>query len=69
MELLLSDMFKERTLIDVDDLWDKQKKYGTAVDANGDFIDGPIVIAKKYGLKFETASGKKGTYYPDGTII
>ena len=62
MEYHLSDHFKERTLIDVDDLWGKQKEYGTATE-DGDNLDGPFVIAIKYGVKFKTDTGKTGTMF------
>jgi len=59
MEYRLSEYFKERTLIDVDDLWEKQKRYGTATD-EGDFMDGPHKVAVRYGIRFKTDSGKTG---------
>ena len=61
----LSDYFKERTLIDVDDLWEKQKKFGTATE-KGDFLDGPVVIMTKYGARFKTDSGRTGTIFVTG---
>jgi hypothetical protein len=61
-EDLLSRYFKERTLVDVDDLWEKQLKYGTATKA-GDRLDGPVVIGAKYGIRFKTDSGKTGTLF------
>jgi hypothetical protein len=69
MEHILSEMFNELTLIDVDDLWEKQKRFGTATEADGDFVDGPMIIAKRFGVKFKTASGRKGTYFFDGRVI
>ena len=66
MEYNLSDHFKERTLIDVDDLWEKQKKYGTATENGGDVLEGPCKIAIKYGVKFRTDSGKTGTVFLSG---
>lgn len=65
VEYHLSDYFKEQTLIDVDDLWEKQKKYGTATD-EGDLMDGPYAIATKYGARFKTGSGKTGTMFLTG---
>jgi len=62
LEYKLSAMFKELVIIDVDDLWEKQKKFGTATE-EGDFGEGPFIIATKYGVKFTTKSGKKGTYF------
>jgi len=67
LEYQLSEMFKERTLIDVDDLWEKQKKFGTATE-EGDRMDGPFIIAEKYGVKFKTDSGKKGIFFLSGRI-
>lgn len=68
IEYKLSDYFGERTLIDVDDLWEKQKKYGTASEIHGDFLKGPFIIGEKYGVLFTTASGKTGVYYPGQRI-
>jgi len=68
LEYQLSEIFKERTLIDVDDLWEKQKKFGTATE-NGDCLEGPFIIAEKYGVKFKTDSGKKGIFFLKGKII
>lgn len=65
MEYHLSEYFKERTLIDVDDLWEKQKRLGTATD-RGDFLEGPFFIATKYGVKFKTDSGKTGRLFLSG---
>ena len=65
MEHHLSNSFEERTLIDVDDLWEKQKKYGTATE-EGDLRDGVFIIATKYGAKFKTDSGKTGTLFLTG---
>lgn len=62
MELQLSEKFKERTLVDVDDLWEKQKKFGTATE-KGDCSEGPFLIAQKYGVNFKTDSGIEGTYF------
>jgi hypothetical protein len=67
VELVLSEMLGERALIDVDDLWDKQKMYGTATE-NGDSVTVAIEIASKYGLLFETESGKKGIFKTDTGI-
>lgn len=63
LEYHLSDKLKERTLVDVDDLWEKQKKFGTATEEGGDFLDGPIIIATKYGVRFITESGKRGIVF------
>lgn len=65
IEYHLSDKLKERTLVDVDDLWEKQKKLGTATE-EGDFLDGPIVIATNYGVRFKTDSGREGTFFLSG---
>ena len=64
----LSDYFKEKTLIDVDDLWQKQREYGTATE-EGDIITGPITIMAKYGARFRTDSGKTGTMFVTGQNI
>ncbi len=61
----LSDHFKERTLVDINDLWEKQLKYGTATE-DGDLLDGPFIIASKYGVRFKTDSGKSGTMFLTG---
>lgn len=66
MEYQLSDYFKERTLVDVDDLWEKQKKFGTASEEKGDLPDGPFKIAAKYGVRFKTDSGKTGAVILSG---
>ena len=68
MEYKLSDYFKERTLIDVDDLWEKQLKYGTATE-QGDLPEGVFFIATKYGARFKTDSGKTGTMFLSGEKI
>lgn len=60
LELELSNKLKERTLVDVDDLWEKQKKYGKATEEDGDILEGPFIIKDKYGVKFKTDSGKTG---------
>jgi hypothetical protein len=52
MEYKLSDKFKERVIIDVDNLWEKQKKFGTATEKKGDFLEGSFIIAKKYQKAF-----------------
>ena len=59
----LSDIFQERILIDVDDLWDKQLRYGTAIEEIGDSFDGPFNMAAKYGIRFTRDSGKTGTLF------
>jgi len=28
-----------------------------------------MIIAKRFGVKFKTASGRKGTYFFDGRVI
>lgn len=68
LEYQLSNRFEERTLINVDDLWRKQKRFGTATE-KGDFQDGPFIIAEKYGVKFKSDSGKKGIFFLNGQII
>jgi hypothetical protein len=64
-EYQLSDYFRERTIMDVDDLWEKQKKFGTATE-EGDFMEGPFLIATKYGARFRTDSDDSGTIYLSG---
>jgi len=64
IEFTLSRIFKERVTVDVDDLWEKQKKFGTASEHGGDTLSDSVIVAAIYGAKFETASGKKGIYYP-----
>lgn len=66
-EYRLSELFKEQVLIDVDDLWEKQLKYGTATEA-GDTMEGVIYIANKYGMLFKTKSGRKGIFKPNKGI-
>ena len=68
IEYRLSEKFNERTLVDVDDLWNKQRKFGTATE-EGDSSEGPFIMAKKYGVKFKTDSGKSGIFFLDGRII
>ena len=67
-EYKLSAQFKEQVLIDVDDLWEKQLKYGTATEENGDTIEGAMKITNEYGMLFKTKSGKKGIFWPDKGI-
>jgi hypothetical protein len=62
MEFQLSINFKERTLIDIDDLWEKQLNFGTAT-VDGDSFEGLFIIAMKYGARFKTDSGKTGTLF------
>ena len=64
VELNLSRILKERVVVDVDDLWEKQKKFGTATELGGDTLRDSVIIAALHGVKFETASGKKGISYP-----
>jgi hypothetical protein len=63
-EYKLSELLKERALIDVDDLWNNQLKYGTATEHEGDTIADAFNIANEYGMLFTTDSGKKGIYKP-----
>jgi hypothetical protein len=67
-EYKLSDLLKERALIDVDDLWDKQLKYGTATEEEGDTVEDALKIAFEYGMLFTTESGKKGIFKPNKGI-
>ena len=64
IEFTLSRILKERVIVDVDDLWEKQKKFGTATEQGGDTLSDSVIIAATYGVKFETASRKKGIFYP-----
>jgi hypothetical protein len=64
IEYTLSGIFKERVIVDVDDLWLKQKKFGTATEQGGDTLTDSVIVAARYGIKFETDSGKKGIFYP-----
>ena len=64
IELTLSRMLKERVTVDVNDLWEKQKNFGTAIEDEGDTVRGSAIIAAIHGVKFETESGKKGIFYP-----
>lgn len=66
-EYKLSEWLKEQVLIDVDDLWEKQIKYGTATEA-GDTLEGVIKVANEYGMLFTTISGRKGIYKPNKGI-
>lgn len=65
-EFKLSELFKEQVLID--DLWEKQLKYGVATEVNGDNTEGVIEIANKHGMLFRTKSGRKGIFRPDKGI-
>jgi hypothetical protein len=62
-EYKLSNVLKEQVLIDVDDLWEKQKKFGTATE-KGDTIEDAMKIADEYGMLFKTKSGVKGIFRP-----
>lgn len=55
-------------MIDVDDLWEEQLKYGTAVEGKGDTMEDVFKIADEYCMKFQTASGKKGVFKPSKGI-
>lgn len=68
LEYHLSAILQERSIINVEDLWHKQKTLGTATN-DGDYLDGPLKIATKYGVKFTTESGRKGVYFLGGQII
>lgn len=63
LEFQLSAYFREKTLVDVDDLWEKQKKFGTASEAYGDYSGGPFIVGSRYGVRFRTESGKTGTIF------
>jgi hypothetical protein len=64
IEIILSGKLKETVTVDANDLWEKQKNFGTATEDEGDTIHGPAIIAAIHGVKFETESGKKGIFYP-----
>ena len=64
IEITLSRILEERVTVDVDDLWEKQKKFGTATEPEGDTAGDPEIIAERYGVKFETETEKKGIVYP-----
>ena len=66
VEYRLSAKLKERVIVDVDDLWEKQKKFGTATEEGGDFLEGPFIIATKYGVRFSTESGRRGAFFLSG---
>jgi len=68
IEYQLSSKFRERTLVDADDLWNKQKRFGTATEA-GDTFGGVFIVAAKYGVRFKTDSGKTGTYFLESRIV
>ena len=62
-EYYLSNKLKEKVSVDVDDLWQKQKKFGTATE-EGDSMDGPIIIGRKYGVRFSAEkSGRRGRLF------
>lgn len=65
MEYYLSNKLKEKVAVDVNDLWEKQKKFGTATEESGDSLEGPFIISAKYGVKFSTENGKRGTCFTD----
>lgn len=65
IEWHLSNHFEERAINDVNDLWEKQLKYGTATE-EGDLSEGPFIIATNQGVKFRTDSGISGTVFLTG---
>ena len=69
IEYKLSAKFKERVTVDVDDLWEKQKKFGTATEEKGDSFQNLFIVAAKYGVKFITKSGRKGIFFLGDKII
>lgn len=69
IEYQLSAKLEERVLVDVDDLWEKQKRFGSATEETGDFIENALRVASMHGIKFTTTSGKKGTIYPSAKSI
>ncbi len=61
IEEYLSEEFKERTLIDVDDWWDNMLKYGMAT-TDGTTVELAMEYISKHGVKYTTDSGKCGIY-------
>ena len=64
IEYYLSNKFKQLVLVDVDDLWEKQKKYGTAKDGVGDTMEDAVRIAHEYGVIYKKSDGETGRYKP-----
>lgn len=64
VELQLTLKLKERVIVDVEDLWEKQKKYGTIIDKVWCPPEEVNMIASKYGIKYKTESGESKTYFP-----
>ncbi|MBF4696099.1 hypothetical protein [Fusibacter ferrireducens] len=64
VELQLSEIFQESVTVNVDDLWNKQLRYGTATEEGEKSVEGALVIFEKYGVWFHTESGIIGTYSP-----
>lgn len=52
IEIELSKKLGKRVIVDVDDLWEKQKKFGTATEEGGDSLEDALFIAKKYGVRY-----------------
>ncbi len=69
LELQLSRHLGDVVHIDVDDLWDKQKIFGTATEEKGDVMEGPFIIAEEYGVRFKTNGGMSGLFYPSRGIV
>lgn len=61
LELQLSARLKKRVTVDVEDLWEKQKKFGTAQEGIGDHMESSLNTANTYGVIFSVEDGRKGT--------
>lgn len=69
IEYQLSNKLKERVVVDVDDLWRKQKTLGTAT-VDGDLAEGAFKIAEKYGVRFYTENTRRtGTYFLGSELV
>ena len=62
LELMLSGKLQKKVTVDVDDLWEKQKKLGTAKEGIGDYMENALKIASTYGVKFSVEDGGKGEW-------
>ena len=64
IEYRLSNEFKQLVTVDVEDLWEKQKKYGTAKEGIGDSIEDAVKVAQEYGVIYKKSNGETGIYKP-----
>lgn len=69
IEIQLGNKLGEAIYCDVDDLWEKQKKFGTATEEEGEYMENAWRIAATYGIKFKTFCGKTGTIYPSAKSL